>query len=52
MGRVVGKTRMVIFGDVDDAGIDTVYVARYNLTSRETWDFEAGWSGKVCALNF
>ena len=33
-GRVVGKTRMVIFGDVDDAGIDTVYVERYNLTLR------------------
>ena len=33
-GRVVGKIRMVIFGDVDDAGIDTVYVERYNLTLR------------------
>ena len=33
-GRVVGKTRMVIFGEVDDAGIDTVYVERYNLTLR------------------
>jgi len=33
-GRVVGKTRMVIFGDVDEAGIDTVYVERYNLTVR------------------
>jgi hypothetical protein len=32
--RVVSKTRMVIFGDVDDAGIDTVYVGRYNLTRR------------------
>jgi len=32
--RVVGKTRMVIFGDVDEAGIDTVYVERYNLTVR------------------
>lgn len=33
-GRVVGKARMVIFGDVADAGIDTVYVERYNLTLR------------------
>ncbi|MEA2075414.1 MAG: IS1 family transposase, partial [Euryarchaeota archaeon] len=33
-GRVVGKTRMVIFGEVDEAGIDTVYVERYNLTLR------------------
>lgn len=33
-GRVVSKTRMVIFGDVDDASIDTVYVERYNLTLR------------------
>ena len=33
-GRVVGKTRMVIVGDVDDAGIDTVYVERYNITLR------------------
>ena len=33
-GRVVGKTRMVIFGDVDDAEIDTGYVERYNLTVR------------------
>ncbi len=33
-GGVVSKTRMVIFGDVDDAGIDTVYVERYNLTLR------------------
>ena len=33
-GRVVGKIRMVIFGDVADAGIDTVYVERYNLTVR------------------
>jgi len=33
-GRVVSKTRMVIFGDIDDAGIDTVYVERYNLTLR------------------
>jgi len=33
-GRVVSKTRMVIFGEVDDAGIDTVYVERYNLTLR------------------
>ena len=49
-GRVVGKTRMVIFGDVDDAGIDTVYVERYNLTNIETWHFEAGWSGKVCVF--
>jgi len=33
-GRVVGKTRMIIFGEVDDAGIDTVYVERYNLILR------------------
>ena len=33
-GRVVGKTRMVIFGELDEAGIDTVYVERYNLTLR------------------
>ena len=25
---------MVIVGDVDDAGIDTVHVGRYNLTLR------------------
>jgi hypothetical protein len=34
-GRVVGKTRMVLFGDIDEAGIDTVYVERYNLTVRQ-----------------
>jgi len=33
-GRVVGKTRMVIIGDIDEASIDTVYVERYNLTMR------------------
>ena len=33
-GRVVSKTRLIIFGEVDDAGIDTVYVERYNLTLR------------------
>jgi hypothetical protein len=33
-GRVVGKTRMVIFGELDEAGIDPVYVERYNLTLR------------------
>ena len=33
-GRVVSKTRRVIVGDVDDAGIDTAYVERYNLTLR------------------
>jgi hypothetical protein len=33
-GRVVSKTRMVIFGEVDDAGIATIYVERYNLTLR------------------
>nr|QNO55078.1 hypothetical protein PBMGCBEP_00012 [Methanosarcinales archaeon ANME-1 ERB7] len=31
-GRVVGKTRTIIFGEVD--GIDTSYVERYNLTLR------------------
>ncbi|CAD6491591.1 MAG: hypothetical protein LAKADJCE_00146 [Candidatus Argoarchaeum ethanivorans] len=33
-GRVVGKTRTIIFGEVDYMGIDTVYVERYNLTLR------------------
>jgi IS1 family transposase len=33
-GRVVGKTRTIIFGEVDDECIDTVYVERYNLTLR------------------
>ncbi len=33
-GRVVGKTRTIIFGEVDDVDIDTVYIERYNLTLR------------------
>ena len=31
-GRVVGKTRTIIFGEMED--IETVYVERYNLTLR------------------
>ena len=31
---VVGKTITIIFGEVDDVGIETVYVERYNLTLR------------------
>jgi IS1 family transposase len=33
-GRVVGKIRSVVFGEMDDADIDTVYIERYNLTLR------------------
>ena len=33
-GRVVGKTRTVIFGDLEDGDIETVYVERYNPTLR------------------
>ncbi|MEA1908147.1 MAG: IS1 family transposase, partial [Euryarchaeota archaeon] len=33
-GRVVGKTRKIIFGDLDAGDIETVYVERYNLTLR------------------
>lgn len=33
-GRVVGKTRTIIFGTMDDGDIDTVYIERYNLTLR------------------
>jgi len=33
-GRVVGKTRTIIFGEVDDECMDTIYVERYNLTLR------------------
>jgi len=33
-GRVVGKTRTIIFGSLEDKDIDTVYVERYNLTLR------------------
>ena len=32
-GRVVGKTRKIIFGDIDGF-IDTVHIERYNLTVR------------------
>ena len=33
-GRVVGKTRTAIFGDLEAGNIETVYVERYNLTLR------------------
>jgi len=33
-GRVVGKTRKIIFGDLEAGDIETVYVERYNLTLR------------------
>ena len=33
-GRVVGKTRTIIFGDIEAGDIETVYVERYNLTLR------------------
>ncbi|MEA1908251.1 MAG: IS1 family transposase, partial [Euryarchaeota archaeon] len=33
-GRVVGKTRKIIFSDLDAGDIETVYVERYNLTLR------------------
>jgi len=33
-GRVVGKTKTIIFGEIDDESTDTVYVERYNLTVR------------------
>ncbi len=33
-GRIVGKTRTVIFGDLEDGDIEMVYVGRYNLTLR------------------
>jgi hypothetical protein len=33
-GRVVGKTRTIIFGDLEAGDIETVYVERYNLTLR------------------
>lgn len=33
-GRVVGKTRTIIFGAMDNGDIDTVYIERYNLTLR------------------
>ncbi|RZB28807.1 MAG: hypothetical protein AEth_01809 [Candidatus Argoarchaeum ethanivorans] len=33
-GRVVGKTRTTIFGDLEVGDIETVYVERYNLTLR------------------
>jgi IS1 family transposase len=33
-GRVVRKTRRIIFGDVEYGGIDTVYIERYNNTLR------------------
>jgi len=32
--RVVGKTRLIIPGSMENADIDTVYVERYNLTLR------------------
>ncbi|GCC11831.1 IS1 transposase [archaeon] len=33
-GRVVGKTKTIIFGTIDNGDIDTVYIERYNLTLR------------------
>jgi IS1 transposase len=33
-GRVVDKTRTIIFGSLEDKDIETVYVERYNLTLR------------------
>ena len=33
-GRVVGKTRKIIFGDFESGDIETVYVERYNLALR------------------
>jgi IS1 family transposase len=33
-GRVVGKTRTIIFGSLEVDEIETVYVERYNLTLR------------------
>jgi hypothetical protein len=33
-GMVIGKIRSVIFGKMDGADIDTVYIERYNLTMR------------------
>lgn len=33
-GKVVGKIRRVIFGEMDNAEIDTTYIERYNLTMR------------------
>lgn len=33
-GRVVGKTRTIIFGEMYVDDIDTVYIERYNLTLR------------------
>lgn len=33
-GRVVGKTRTIIFGSLEDGKIETVHVERYNLTMR------------------
>ena len=33
-GRVVGKIRKIIFGEMDDADIDTIHIERYNLTMR------------------
>ena len=33
-GRVVAKTRIIIFGTMDNGDIDTVYIERYNLTLR------------------
>lgn len=33
-GRVVGKTKRIIFGSLYPEDIDTVYIERYNLTMR------------------
>jgi IS1 family transposase len=33
-GRVIGKTKKIIFGSLYPKDIDTVYIERYNLTMR------------------
>jgi IS1 family transposase len=33
-GRVIGKTKKIIFGSLYPEDIDTVYIERYNLTMR------------------
>jgi len=33
-GRIVSKTRTIIFGNMDEKDMETVYIERYNLTLR------------------
>ncbi len=33
-GRIVSKTRVIIFGNVNEGDMETVYIERYNLTLR------------------